>query len=197
MDSGLVAALISGVITIIGIGIAYVQWRRDVQIKIEHLRDQVTVELIQQRVEPYSLLMKELEPMSTLYQENIQKHPNLASDFAKVFQEAIYGPIGLLASSDTRQVLVYARWGCVLLAKDKISYDEWLKRIWAVHLAIRSDLGIIQPNWPSEIERLRKQIVAETSRSIAEQVESIIHLAYDDELRIWQIPQADRTEEQY
>jgi hypothetical protein len=195
MDSGLIAALISGVITIIGIGIAYVQWRRDVQIKIEHLRDQVTAELIQQRVEPYSALMRELEPMSTLHREKIQNHPNLVRDFLKVFQEAVYGSVGLLASSDTRQILVYARWGCILFAEGKISYDKWLKRIWAVHLAIRSDLGIIQPNWPSEIERLRKQIIAETSRSIAEQVESIIHLAYDDELRIWQIPQADRISE--
>lgn len=195
MDPSLLAALVSAAITIIGIGMAYVQWRRDVQIKIEKLRDEVVVELIQQRVEPYSEFIKELEPMSTLHQKELKRRPSLALDFTRVFQGAIYGPVGLLASSDTRQILVYARWGCVLFSEGRISYDQWLKRIWAVHLAIRSDLGIIQPNWPSEIERLRRQIVAESSRSIAEQVESVEHLAYDSESETQQNLQADHAEE--
>ena len=181
MDSSVISVLISAIITIIGIGVAYTQWRRDVQIKIEHLRDEVTVELIQQRVKPYSDFIGRLEPMSTLHQGGIQEDPSVALDFMKVFQEVIYGPMGLLASSDTRQILVYARWGCKLFAEGSITYDEWLKRIWAVHLAIRSDLGIIQPNWPSVIERLRKRMVAEDSQRIAEQVESAKHLAYHND----------------
>jgi hypothetical protein len=180
MDTNFLAASISAVITIIGIGVAYAQWRRDVQVRLESLREEVTVELVRQRVKPYSDFITKLERMSTIHRRNIEKNPKTTLDFIKVFQEAIYSPVGLFASSDTREIMVYARLGCKLFAEGAISYDEWLQRIWAVHYAVRSDLGIAQPAWPSEIERLREQVIAESSQRIIEQVESMRHLRYDE-----------------
>ena len=179
MDTGLIAALISAGITLIGVFIAYSQWRRDVQIKLENLRDNVTLELIRQRSEIYGEFFSKLEKMSTLHRDAIEKNPETAKKFVGLFQEVIYSPIGLLASSDTRQILVYARLGSKLFADGMIAYDEWLQRIWAVHLALRSDLGIIQPQWPSEIERARKRAIAQSSQSVVEQVEATKHLKYD------------------
>lgn len=176
MDTGILSVIISASITILGIIVAYIQWRRDVQIKIEELRDQVTAELIKQRTKEYSDFIQKLEPMSTIHRKDIEDDPKLALDFMRIFQEATYSPVGLFASSDTRQILVYARLGCKLYADGEITYNEWLQRIWSVHYAIRSDLGISQPNWPDEIERLRQKVIAQSSQSIIEQV------AYSDEI---------------
>lgn len=180
MDTGVLSVIISASITILSIIVAYIQWRRDVQIKIEGLRDQVATELIKQRTKAYSEFFLKLEPMSTVHRKKIEDNPKLALDFMRTFQEATYSPVGLFASSDTREIMVYARLGCKLYADGEIAYDEWLQRIWSVHYAIRSDLGISQPNWPSEIERLRQKVIAQSSQSIIEQVETTKHLRYDD-----------------
>ena len=183
MDTSILSVIISASITILGIIVAYIQWRRDVQIKIEGLRDQVATELIKQRTKAYSDFFVKLEPMSTVHRREIEENPKLALDFMRTFQEATYSPVGLFASSDTREIMVYARLGCKLYADGEISYDEWLQRIWSLHYAIRSDLGISQPNWPSEIERLRQKVIAQSSQSIIAQVESTKHLRYDDKVK--------------
>lgn len=157
MDTGLIAALISAGITLLGVLIAYSQWRRDVQLQLEGLRDDVTLELIKQRMEAYEPFFIKLEEMSTFHREQIEGDPKVARKFVVVFQDAIYGSVGLLASSDTRQIIVYARLGCKLFADGVIGYDEWLQRIWAVHLAIRSDLGIYSRNGLVKLKELEEE----------------------------------------
>ena len=178
MDTKIVAALISAGITFLGVVVAFWRWRRDIQVKLENLRDDVTLELIKQRFKVYAPFFCELEKMSTFHRKKIENNPKLTIDFVNTFQDAIYGPVGLFASSDTRQIMVYARLGCKLYADGDITYAEWLQRIWSVHLAIRSDLGIIQPQWSSEIDRVRKRAVAQSSQSVVEQVEATKHLKY-------------------
>ena len=146
---------------------AWLRWRRDVHLKLEQIRDEVTTELIHQRVKPYTDLMRALEPMSSLHQKEIEADPQVANNFAKIFHEAIYGSIGILCSHDTREFIVYARLSCEAFAQNRIKYEDWLKSIWAVSLALRSDLGIVQPDWDSEIDRLRKQNITKGTRSIA------------------------------
>ena len=180
MDSIVASALISAAITSVGVIFGQIRWRRDLQIKLEGLRDEVATELIRQRTSAYSDFFLKLEPMSTIHRAKIEQNHHLALNFMKIFQEATYSPVGLFASSDTREIMVYARLGCKLYADEKITYDEWLQRIWAVHYALRSDLGISQPNWPSEIERLRQKVIAQSSHSIIEQVETTKHLKYDE-----------------
>lgn len=180
MDSFLIAAIISAVITVLGVGVAYFQWRKDVQIKLESLREEATIELIKQRSGIYKEFFVNLEQMSTVHRVEIESNPSIARKFVDVFQDAIYSPVGLFASSDTREMMVYARLGCKLYSEGSITYDQWLQRIWAVHYALRSDLGISQPNWSSEVERIRENVIAQSSQSIAKQVESTRHLRYDD-----------------
>ncbi len=161
MDTNLIISIAGAVIPIIGIVIAYSQWRKDVQLKLEVLRDEVTAELVRQRIAPYSEFMKKLEALSNFHLGEIEANTKKKISTFPILQEAIYGSIGLLASHDTREILVYAREGCKLFDEKKLSKEELGKRIWAVHLGLRSDLGIFQPEWPNEIERLRKKIGSE------------------------------------
>lgn len=88
---------------------------------MESLREEVAVELVRQRVKPYSSFITKLERMSTVHRREIERNPKAVLDFMKVFQDAIYSPVGLFASSDTREIMVYARLGCKLFAEGTIT----------------------------------------------------------------------------
>jgi hypothetical protein len=167
MTAAFIGALTSLVVVSVTSLFAWLRWRRDVHIKLEQIRDDVTAELIRQRVKPYANFIKALEPMSSLHKKEIEADPQIANSFANIFQEAIYGSVGILASHDTREFIVYARLSCVAFAQNIIKYEDWLKSVWAVSLALRSDLGITQPDWDNEIDRLRRQNITEGIRSIA------------------------------
>jgi hypothetical protein len=163
-----VTALIAGGVSILVSLLAHTQWRKQ-------LRNEVTSELIGQRVKPYCEFMVRLEPMSSAHEDRIQANPKLGQDFAKTIQEGIYGSVGILSSHITREILVYARIGCDEFASRKIEYHEWRKRIWAIPWALRSDLGIEQPKWKNEVDKLQqrrnsKKTVEETTSGIAELV---------------------------
>ncbi len=172
MEPILLAAIISALVTAIGLLFGYSQWRRDVQIKLGQLRETVSVELIRERIEPYSCLMKQLETVSSVHKDDLQNHPERILAFVDVLQEALYGKVGLLASHETRLVLLYARSGCRAVAEGKVPFDELRLRLWALHLSLRSDLGIAQPMWSSEIERIRESAAKQEARSTAELVKS-------------------------
>jgi hypothetical protein len=161
METNLIISVAGAVIPIVGIMIAYYQWRKDVQIKLAFLQDQVTAELVKQRMQPYTELMKKLEALSRYHIREMVANPRLKRNTFSILQSALYDAVGLLASHDTREILVYAREGCRKFDEKKADGEELGKRIWALQLGLRSDLGIYQPEWPSEIERLRKNITSE------------------------------------
>lgn len=149
-----VAAIVSFCATVFG----YIQWRRDWKLKLSRLQEDVTVELIKQRIIPYTAFLAKLESMSSRYQEQIEENPRIAQEFIDTFHEALYGPVGLLASADLRAFLVIARETWMRYTQAKVSY-QYVRRItWAVQFCLRSDLGIPQPAWDSEIERIRRKI---------------------------------------
>ncbi|MBI3163875.1 MAG: hypothetical protein HYZ24_04270 [Chloroflexi bacterium] len=161
MDTNLIIAIVGALIPIIGVLVAYFQWRKDVQLKLAFLQDQVTAELVRQRMQPYAKLMEQLEALSRQHLIEMVANPKKKRNTFLILQTALYGSVGLLASHDTREILVYAREGCRMFDEKKMEEEELGKRIWALHLGLRSDLGIFQPEWPSEIERLRKKISSE------------------------------------
>lgn len=155
MEPTVVAVIISAVVTAFGLLVGYIQWRRDVKIKMGQIRETVSVELIRQRINPYGLFFQKLEMISSLHKQKYMKDRAKIHPFRKELQKAIYGNVGMLASHETRQLLIYVRSGCNEYLDDKIPFEQLRMRIWALHLSLRSDLGISQPNWLSEIERVR------------------------------------------
>lgn len=150
------AALISAIVTAIGVMLSYSQWRRDVKMKLGQIREAVTVDLIRQRVDPYADFMEKLEILSSLHLDEIKEHPTKMLVGANVLQEATYGKVGLLASHNTRRILLYTRIGYYQFIDSKISKGEFTARLWALHFALRSDLGIAQPEWPNEVEQVHR-----------------------------------------
>lgn len=161
MDTALIVAIFTLVISAGGLVITNLQWRRDLNVKLSRVREEVTIELIQQRIGPYSDLLPLLEPMSSSNAATMNADRRCAEPVLRALQNAIYGKVGLLASDDTRRILIYARYGCVEFMQNRLGYDELLRRVWLAHSAMRSDLGIIQRDWESEIERVRPLIEGE------------------------------------
>ncbi|MEL6193960.1 MAG: hypothetical protein AAFR66_18000 [Bacteroidota bacterium] len=58
------AAIISGVVTVVGFFIAFLRWKHEVNLKIEEIKEEVTSELIKQRIEPYITLTESIAIIS-------------------------------------------------------------------------------------------------------------------------------------
>jgi len=168
MDTNLISAVISGFVATFGILFAYTQWRRDVKIKLGQIQETVSVELIRQRIEPYSELMNKLELLSSVHEKELTSTPKKVQGFIDALQKMLYGKVGLLASHETRLMLIYVRSGCYGFIKHKIEFHDLMMRLWALHFSLRSDLGIAQPSWTNEIERIRNEPGKNDEQTIAE-----------------------------
>jgi hypothetical protein len=159
-------AILSTVVAVITYLVAFYQWRKDIKLKLSNVYDLAAVELIKERISPYSEFMSQLKVMSSSNEEEITAHPEMVRELMNALQSAIYGKVGVLASYDTREFIVAARQGCKLFLEGKIEYVDLLKQFWAIHVSLKSDLAIIQPNWHTEIERARSENIARHEQDI-------------------------------
>ncbi len=165
MEPAIIAAIIGATVSFATLAFGYTQWRRDVKLKLGQIREEVSLELVRQRIDPYAEFMCKLEELSSLHLDGLREDPVKVQTAQKILQEAVYGKIGLLASHNTRQVLLFVRIGCEQFIEGKIEKDELVARLWALHFALRSDLGIRQPAWPNEVERVHKEAAKDEDRA--------------------------------
>ena len=144
--------------------LAYCRWRSDFALKAGHLRDSVTEEQVRLRLKPYAALMKELKAASSKNDTETCLETNVLEQVESALQNAIYGEVGLLSSHESRQLIVHCRAGCRLCSSKSISHRDLMLRFWALHLSLRSDLGISQPEWESVVEKAQKQTHQEDFR---------------------------------
>ena len=156
MEPAVIVAAIGAIVSFMTVVIGYSQWRRDVKIKLDQIREEVSIELVRQRIEPYADFMDRLAILSSHHLGKIREDRPSALAAEKMLQEAVYGKVGLLASHNTRQILLYVREGYRDFIAEKITDGELIARLWALHYTLRGDLGISQPAWPSEIERVHR-----------------------------------------
>lgn len=173
------AALISALITVIGITAATVRWRRDFDQRLQRIHEEVAKQLIELRIEAYATFLQQLEPLSRRWAHELMANRQKVKEFAEIFHHAGFGTVGLLASHDTRELIFAARAACLQYAEMKMPFDRLIQRIWALHRALRSDLGLDQPNWPNEIERRRLRQLAGDADAIDAIVENALGITYD------------------
>jgi len=154
MASEIIAALIGASVGIIVAGAAYVQWRRNFELMSRQLSEDVTTELITQRVIPYIEFMENLRIASSGHDTVTELSTEAVSQLLDTLQDAIYGAVGLLASHETRQLILHTRGGCILYQQKAIEHGRLMLRFWGLHLSLRSDLGIHQPEWESAVEKI-------------------------------------------
>jgi hypothetical protein len=143
----------------------------------ERADESITAELVRQRIEPYAEFMRMLEPASNAHLGQLSEadRKKAVSGVAEVFHRAIYGKVGLLASHETREVIVYARSRCRRYSDGTCEYEEFLNAIWAIHQMVRADLNLRQPKLANTIERLRNKEMSEDTTQIVDLVNRITH----------------------
>ncbi len=154
MTSEIIAALIGASVGIIVAGAAYIQWKRNFELMSRQLSEDVTTELITQRVIPYTEFMKNLRMASSDHDTITEMSAETVDQLFDTLQDAVYGAVGLLASHETRQLILHARGGCILYQRKVIDHSRLMLRFWGLHLSLRSDLGIHQPEWESAVDKI-------------------------------------------
>jgi hypothetical protein len=172
-------ALISGIVSVIVSAIGFFKSRGDLKSKLNEIHDKVTEEHVKKRIRPYKDLMVKLEPMSRQHeQEILANRVDKAKHFAQILHNEIYGLVGVLASNDTREILVYTRAGWLEYSRFENALQDVQMRVWAIHQALRSDLGLPQPAWENEVIRRRKKQLATSITEVEQRVDTAVHILY-------------------
>lgn len=112
----ILGALITGVITL------FVSRRANKRSK-ELVSEGISVELAKARIEPYAALMSAMCSLSRQAfsaDEDDDSRKKRAADGAAIFKDAIYGRVGILASYETREVLVCARYYSCMIYSNQL-----------------------------------------------------------------------------
>jgi hypothetical protein len=174
-----IAALSAVIAAIVSLFISWKSHKRSKEQTIEG----ITVELVKLRVQPYSVFMKRLSSFSS--QEFIndvddQARMKRAESAIDVFNSAIYGEIGLLASYETRETIVHARSVFRNYSKGANNYPRVKKAIWSLHQLLRSDLSLRQPGLTREIESIHKKVSTLRIADVERVLKGIQHLDWEE-----------------
>jgi hypothetical protein len=181
LKAALMSAAVSGLIGLMTFVAALWRLRHEQRRERERADETLTSDLVKERVDPYIAFMRSLESMSNTRLAHLSEEERRreAASFGDVFHRAIYGEVGLLATHETREVIVCARARCRGYAEGRCSYEDMLDAVWAIHQMLRSDLNLRQPRLTHAIERLRQDEMPEDKRAIEDLIRSMVHIRYE------------------
>ena len=155
--------------------LAYTYWHNKAQQQQveKKIFEDVSVELIKQRIEPYSALMSELIAFSSLSTKDLSPHElrETVKKVTAVLQLNIFGKVGLIATHEAREIILRLRSKCLGFLGGDIPYGQVHEAAMQVHQILRSDLALSQPGLSNSIEKLRKGEIAGKK----EQIETIVN----------------------
>jgi hypothetical protein len=117
----------------------------------------LSAKFVDLRLAPYTELMKALAVVSTDRMRTVppDRQRDIAAEVAALLHGAIYGAVGLVASTGTREVILCARSRCARFAAGDCPLDSMMDAVWAIHQMLRSDLNHRQDNVQREIDHIR------------------------------------------
>ena len=175
-SAAVVAAFITGAVALM------VAMHRSVTER-ERSDEQVSLKLLERRIDPYIDLMKQLAKVSNLSLD-VLDHADQRAKALEVFNvlhHAIYGAVGVLASTVTRETILCARRRCKAYAEGKGSKKDMLDAVWAVHQMLRSDLNHHQDLVTREFDRVRAKLDRNMTGDVIEYlVANMPHVQFED-----------------
>lgn len=195
--AAVLAAVVSGIVAIlVTIGSSMHRSR----IERERSDEQVSLKLLERRIEPYTDLMKQLAKVSHLYLGDLDEEGRRAKalEVFNVLHSAIYGPVGVLASTVTRETILCARRRCKGYAERDCDERSMQNAIWAVHQMLRSDLNHHQDRVTREFDRVRSKLDRNMTEDVIEYlVANMPHVQFEAKPRMrattwWQRRRVER-----
>jgi hypothetical protein len=140
--------------------------------------------------------MKSLKVLSTvninkvLGEDEKKKDAEKVNELLNIIQNFIYGKGGLLASHETREMILRLRTKCnnfIISQKNQLNLDQDANNdfrevkfaLWGVHQMLRADLNLKQPQMAEEVKRIRSKKIAASIEDIETIVSEIIHLDWE------------------
>lgn len=175
--SALISAAIALFIGLLTIWLNFWKIRKEFKQVERRLSEELTVELVKQRIDSYEKLMTDMKRFSSLEirDADVATLKNKAKEVIIAIQNGIFGRFGLVATHETRETVLRLREKCCQFIEDKILFEEVHKASWEVHQMLRSDIGLSQPNLMSAIDRLRSEKLAGKKEEIEELLSKIHH----------------------
>lgn len=169
----LISASVSILVALLGLILGYIRHKADLRTALNKIHEEISFQLVKERIEPYCELMKELKKLSSYNRPyNDPTFRKELLDVKKSIQDALFNKVGVIASHDTRQFLRLVRLGIDEFLENKISSHDLRNIVWALHFSLRGDLGIKQPHWDSEIEAFRKKNVSMQQKALGDLLKS-------------------------
>ena len=153
----LTSMLLSFLVSFITILIGWLTWRKEYQQKVKRLREDVSKHLIELRMEAYTDLLSNLKVYSNIRNRSNEDVKDDVIKNRHILHDQLYNKVGLICSHETRQLILYALMGFNEFIDNKITTLELNNRLWALHISLRSDLGIIQPDWEDSVDKINKE----------------------------------------
>ncbi len=154
MAEYLIPAIVSAAVALVVGGLSFWQATRSLRLQSRQIREAVTVEHIKARLPVYEPFMQALECASSRHQTNGELEESRVNNARDLLQNAIYGNVGLVASFETRELILYTRSQCARYLNGKVSYEDFKLAFWSLHISLRSDLGISQPGWQDAVRKM-------------------------------------------
>ena len=157
-------------------------WYNHVQYR--HLRNKIyediNLVLIKERIETYSVLMKDLKIISSFEIKDLSNEDlkERARNLVTIIQNGIFGKVGLIAGHETREMILRLRAKCKYFQEDKIPFSQVRQAAMEVHQMLRSDLGVPQPGLRDVIQKMRKGEASSNTDHIEQIANRMNHLTW-------------------
>lgn len=174
-------ALVTAAFALVSVAVSL---RHKSRIDRERADEEISVKLLEGRIKPYAELMEKLAAVSKVELSELENEQKIerAQQVFGALNKAIYGEVGVLASTLTRETILCARRRCLAYSKGACDEQEMLNAIWAVHQMLRSDLNHHQDRVVREFDRVRRKLKSNITEDVVEYlVANMNHVKFKDQ----------------
>ena len=177
LEPAVLAAIISSVISMLSALIIRKRWKREFKLAENKIFEEITGKQVSLRVKPYAEFMQELKLLSSLKMNPLSPEEKIVEvkKMIEVLQNTVFGEVGLLASHETRETIMFFISRCLKFVNGDIEYSQVKKASWKVHQMLRSDLGLPQPGLLNSLEKMKKEELAGTEPQILKLLDGMHH----------------------
>lgn len=170
MTSEILTALIAGGISIVGLIINYVitlqttkneerRWQESFSAELRrNLAQESALEIMRRRRQLYGEVWKALKVSAGYEWKKHKDQKEVVQQLADYLTDVAYSETGLLMSDRSRRLITNLRIGCGDFLRDAIPGEEIINRTYLLKHSMRSDLGIIDHEYESDLEEVAHRL---------------------------------------
>jgi hypothetical protein len=135
------------------------QWQESFRAELRrNLAQESTLEIVRLRMKCYAEIWKELRITGSYEWKNLADPKASVQQLVDRLTDIAYGEIGMIMSDRSRLLLTNFRAGCAAFIREEISAEELIDRAHQLKHSMRSDLGIIDHKYESDLNAVADRL---------------------------------------